>query len=151
LADQDSVKSLARLHFILHGFFKSTLAEDFKSRDSHQRFGVLSLLAVRGDQGLGELAEELGVSSSSLCIMMNRLEEGGTIRRHADPKDRRRVYYALTAGGKEHLEKERGIRLSALAEGLSRWPEDKQAEILELSRRLADLMNTPEVCGKIPL
>jgi len=148
LADRESIKDLARLHFIMHGFFKSTLAEDFKSRDSHQRFGVLSLLDVRGDQGLGELAEDLGVSSSSLCIMMNRLEEGGAIRRCADQRDRRRVYYALTTEGKNHLEKERKIRLAALAEGLERWPEEKQAEILELARRLADLMEPGGGRGK---
>ncbi len=134
----------------MHGFFKSTLSEDYKSRDSHQRFGVLSLLEARGGQGLGDLAEELGVSSSSLCIMMNRLEEGGAILRQADPRDRRRMFYALTPEGKEHLDQERAIRLSSLAEGLDRWPEEKQGEILELARRLADLMDPGEGGGKAP-
>lgn len=118
----------------------SSLSEGMKQRDSHQRFGVLSLLEHRGALGLKELADEFGLSSSSLCIMMNRLEEAHLIRREAHPSDRRRILYALTDVGLDHLIEERKVRMRAMEETLNNWTDEEREEILSLSRRLGSLL-----------
>jgi DNA-binding MarR family transcriptional regulator len=48
----------------------------------------------------GELAALLHVHPSTLSGVLARLEEGGWLARHVDPRDRRRALLGLTAKGR---------------------------------------------------
>src|SRR5690348_7265569 len=46
----------------------------------------------------GELARQTGLTTASITGVLDRLEEGGFVRRERDPKDRRRVNVKLNPG-----------------------------------------------------
>ena len=138
----ESAKELVNLRFHLHRLFRASFGEGIKHRDSHQRFGLVSLLEKRGPLGLKELSREMGISSSSLCIMMNRLEDMDLIRREEHPSDRRRTLYALTPQGARHLAEERSARLDAIAAEMDGWLPEERGEIVELSKRLSALLES---------
>jgi DNA-binding MarR family transcriptional regulator len=56
---------------------------------------VLSLLAARGPQTAGQLAEATGLTSGALTGVIDRLERAGYARRTPDASDRRRVIVTL--------------------------------------------------------
>ena len=49
---------------------------------------------------VGELAEYLGVTASTMSLTLKRLDEAGLIRRDRDPADRRVVNVRLTEDGR---------------------------------------------------
>ena len=58
----------------------------------------LNLVALTGHMTAGELARQTGLSTASITGVLDRLEEGGFVRRVRDPHDRRRVIVELAAG-----------------------------------------------------
>jgi DNA-binding MarR family transcriptional regulator len=90
-------------------------------------FAVLVTLARIGD-GAGvsqrRLMDELGLTSGTISLRMNKLEEEGLIERGADPASRRNTLITLTDRGRElfertvpaHLDNERRL-LASLTDG----------------------------------
>lgn len=66
---------------------------------SEERFRTLLTLKYYGKGYLKTLAAHDGVSSSALCIMLNRMVEEGFAVRIGDQYDRRNVSYELTDAG----------------------------------------------------
>jgi len=58
----------------------------------------LNLVALAGPMTAGELARQTGLTTASITGVLDRLEEGGFIRRERDRKDRRRVIVTLNPG-----------------------------------------------------
>jgi DNA-binding transcriptional ArsR family regulator len=58
----------------------------------------LNLVALAGPLTAGELARQTGLTTASITGVLDRLEEGGFVRRERDPKDRRRVNVKLNPG-----------------------------------------------------
>lgn len=90
-------------------------------------FGVLVTLARLDDpDGVPQrrLMDELGLTSGTVSVRMDRLAEQGLIERRPDPDDRRNSRIAMTARGRElferivpeHLDNERRV-LAALSPG----------------------------------
>jgi DNA-binding MarR family transcriptional regulator len=72
---------------------------------SAERIGVnvtdlncLNIVALTGPMTAGELARQTGLTTASITGVLDRLEEGGFVRRERDPKDRRRVIVNLNPG-----------------------------------------------------
>jgi DNA-binding MarR family transcriptional regulator len=72
---------------------------------SAERIGInvtdlncLNIVALTGPMTAGDLAKQTGLTTASITGVLDRLEEGGFIRRERDPKDRRRVIVNLKAG-----------------------------------------------------
>ena len=72
---------------------------------SAERIGVnatdlncLNIVALTGRLTAGELAQQTGLTTASITAVLDRLEEGGFVRRVRDPQDRRRVMVELAAG-----------------------------------------------------
>ena len=72
---------------------------------SAERIGInvtdlncLNIVALTGPMTAGDLARQTGLTTASITGVLDRLEEGGFIRRERDPKDRRRVIVNLKAG-----------------------------------------------------
>jgi DNA-binding MarR family transcriptional regulator len=105
---------------------------------SMQQFSALLILQHRGAQGVSDLGEHLGVSSAAASQMIDRLVQQGLLSRDEDPSDRRVRQVALTARGKELIDKSMQAR-RAWIDGLARvlTPEEQQAIAAALGR-LAD-------------
>jgi DNA-binding transcriptional ArsR family regulator len=72
---------------------------------SAERIGInatdlncLNIVALTGHLTAGELAAQTGLTTASITAVLDRLEEGGFVRRGRDPHDRRRVMVELSAG-----------------------------------------------------
>ena len=66
---------------------------------SQRQASVLDHLDEREGMALKDLAAHMGVTPSSMCLMADRLERMGYLRRKADAGDKRRVSLVLTPAG----------------------------------------------------
>jgi len=62
-------------------------------------YAALSLIGVRGQMRLTELAEELGMPLTTASDVVRRLEGRGHVRRRPNPDDGRSFLFELTARG----------------------------------------------------
>jgi DNA-binding MarR family transcriptional regulator len=62
---------------------------------------ALSYLEVHGSSGQSELARDLGLTSSALTSLVDRLERQGVAERVQHPRDRRRTTIRVTERGAE--------------------------------------------------
>lgn len=92
---------------------------------------VLVLIASRGPQNLTAVAQELGVHPSNATRTCERLVVAGLIKRRDDPSDRRYVQLALTSKGRALVNTVLEHRRNAVAEVISRIPEELRAPIAE--------------------
>jgi DNA-binding MarR family transcriptional regulator len=60
---------------------------------------ALSYLAVHGSSGQSELSRDLGLTSSALTALVDRLERQGVAERVRHPHDRRRTIVSVTERG----------------------------------------------------
>jgi DNA-binding HxlR family transcriptional regulator len=72
---------------------------------SAERIGInatdlncLNIVALTGSMSAGDLAKATGLTTASITGVLDRLEEGGFVRRERDAHDRRRVIVNLNAG-----------------------------------------------------
>jgi DNA-binding MarR family transcriptional regulator len=87
---------------------------------SEERFRTLLTLRYYGKGYLKTLALHDGLSSSALCIMLNRMVEEGFAAREGDPDDRRNVSYELTTSGTSRLNAEIERRTERICGALDR-------------------------------
>ncbi|HEU5363738.1 MAG TPA: MarR family transcriptional regulator [Gaiellaceae bacterium] len=62
-------------------------------------YGALSLIGMRGELRLTELAAELGMPLTTASDVVRRLESRGHVRRTPNPDDGRSFLFGLTARG----------------------------------------------------
>lgn len=65
---------------------------------AHQA-GVIDHLDDIEGTSMAELAKHMGVTASTMSLMIDRLQRGGYVKRTENPDDRRRVDVRLTANG----------------------------------------------------
>lgn len=96
------------------------------TRVSAHQGRVLAFLDEEDPAMVGELAEHLGVTASTMSLNLRRLEAAGYIRRERDPADGRVMNVRLTVSGArareahQDLDPERVDRLLALLEPQTR-------------------------------
>jgi MarR family transcriptional regulator, temperature-dependent positive regulator of motility len=89
------------------------------------------------------LAESLHMDENNLVLLLNGLEEAGSIARRRDPDDRRRHIVEITAGGKKVLERaERGMA-KLEEELLTALSPSEQAALKQLVRRVLESQAAP--------
>jgi DNA-binding MarR family transcriptional regulator len=71
------------------------------------QYTALTVLERHPDLSSAQLARNSFVTAQSMADMITALEARGLIERHRDPVDRRRLVVALTAGGRELLDRYR--------------------------------------------
>ena len=71
---------------------------DGKVLSAHQ-MSILSPLDSRDPTMVGELADHLGVTASTMSLNLTRLEKAGYVSRERDPADRRVMNVRLTESG----------------------------------------------------
>jgi DNA-binding MarR family transcriptional regulator len=114
------------------------------SRAAEQRFGVsaaqlfvLHRLQARGAQTIGELAAATATHQSSVSVVVQRLVDGGLVRRTTAAGDRRRREVALTAQGKRLLTRAPDLAQERLLQGLAALP---AGELRQLAASLSALV-----------
>lgn len=101
-------------------------------------FGVLRCLSERGDARVSELAQFLGVDTSTMSRHVKTLEAGGLVVRTEDPQDGRATRVGLTTAGVEVLRLLRVARHRYFTELLTGWSEADRAVLAPLLARLAN-------------
>lgn len=105
-----------------------------------EQYWLLKLLNKQDEFSIGELAEVLGVTGSSVTTACKRLEKAGllTRTRQADGQDERVVLVTLTAQGREQLEAWQQERRRELAKMLTPLSPSEQAELQRLIERILE-------------
>jgi DNA-binding MarR family transcriptional regulator len=98
---------------------KANLKEKETLKATEEQFRTLVALKEEDEVYLKDLSTKTGVSTSSLCIMLNKLCEEGLVDRKTDINDRRNTMYFLTNEGKEVFDKEKESRMLAMIELLN--------------------------------
>ena len=109
---------------------RNTLRSDVSKDDcslSLERFRCLQYLRDIHGATLTQASEGLGISPSSLCIMLKKLEQEGLVSRNRDTADRRVVRYAVSPAALVRLDEYTQKHLALLVQRLERIPaEDRQ-------------------------
>ena len=105
-----------------------------------EQYWLLKLLNKRGEMSIGELAEALGLTGSSVTTACKRLEKAGMLRRarQADGQDERIVLVSLTTQGREQLEAWQQERRAALVQMLAPLSVSEQNELQRLIERILE-------------
>jgi len=105
-----------------------------------EQYWLLKLLNKRGEMSIGELAEALGLTGSSVTTACKRLEKAGMLRRErqADGQDERIVLVSLTPQGREQLETWQQERRAALTQMLAPLSLSEQEELQHLIERILE-------------
>jgi DNA-binding MarR family transcriptional regulator len=82
-------------------------------------YGALSLIGVREEMRLTELAAQLGMPLTTMSDVVRRLEARGHVRRRPNPDDGRSFLFELTARGDREWRRGWGA-LHRVNEGLAR-------------------------------
>ncbi|CAK7008532.1 MAG: hypothetical protein PEPC_00340 [Peptostreptococcus russellii] len=72
---------------------------------------------------LKNLSKDLYVSTSSLCILLNKMVDNDYVFREEDPKDRRNTFYGMTEKGREVLAEEEDRIASVLVQNMNGFDE----------------------------
>lgn len=105
-----------------------------------EQYWLLKLLNKRGEMSIGELAEALGLTGSSVTTACKRLEKAGMLRRErqTDGQDERVVLVSLTSQGSEQIEAWQQERRVALTQMLAPLTASEQNELQRLIERILE-------------
>jgi len=95
-------EAIRRLKLNLRHFVVELLVSNFEAAENvglnPTDLGSLCLLLLHGPAPAGRLAELTGLSTGAVTGVIDRLEEGGFVRREPDPGDRRKVIVVPNPG-----------------------------------------------------
>lgn len=95
------------------------------------QYRALVVLRYRGEQRTADLAELLGVNSSTVTRMTERLVRKGLVRRVADPADRRATRIAITAAGEDIVEAVTAKRRSEISRIVRKMPSASRIAVVQ--------------------
>ena len=115
---------------------------------SAERIGInvtdlncLNIVALTGPMTAGELARQTGLTTASITGVLDRLEEGGFVRRERDPKDRRRVIVNLNPGpGLRQIGPTFGPLVKAWRAAAAGYTDEELRLLLGFQRRFEDIV-----------
>ena len=101
----------------------------------------LNLVALTGHMTAGDLAKQTGLSTASITGVLDRLEEGGFVRRVRDPHDRRRVIVELAYGpGLREIGPTFGPVVKAWRATAAEYSDDELRLLLEFQDKVEKIM-----------
>lgn len=89
---------------------------------------------------LSALSEELGLATSTVCGIVDRLERAGFLTRNTDPEDRRRIRLYLTPKTVALRDRVPALTANFLAGLMASLPDTEINKILEALKTLATLI-----------
>ncbi len=127
LADRALARRFLELLGTMKRYVREQLPPSAEEGMSEERFRTFLTLRFYGKGYLRTLAAHDGLSSSALCIMLNRLVEEGFAARTEDAENRRNVFYELTPAGSARLQAELERRTDLIHGHLARLGRDEKA------------------------
>jgi DNA-binding MarR family transcriptional regulator len=142
--------------------FRETLGRLYQRFNALQRgekrcFGVtlsqcftLELLHQEGPKTVRELADALGLDTSTVTRVVDVLARDALLRRARDEKrDRRRVFVSLTQRGRRLARQLEGCADDYCERILQRIPADRREDVLHALRVVVDAFDElPAACGQ---
>jgi MarR family transcriptional regulator, organic hydroperoxide resistance regulator len=101
-----------------------------------EQYWLLRLLRRKGALSVGELAEALGVTGSSVTTACKRLEKAALVTRERQSDDERMVRIMLTTQGHEHVEAWHQRRREIVLRWLATLDHEEQETLQHLLERL---------------
>jgi DNA-binding MarR family transcriptional regulator len=130
------------LHRFLSGFFAIPARQPASGAITFAQMRVLWTLDNNGDTATpGEVAERLGITSSTATGLVERLAEGGYIHRTHSSEDRRQVLLSLRPKGRRLMagfRKLRQSRLQRLMSGLGHQDVTRMTDALKTLNDIVD-------------
>ncbi|CEJ72753.1 MarR family transcriptional regulator [[Clostridium] sordellii] len=105
-----------------------------------KQFFTLVEIQKLGKIELKNLSRELYVSTSSLCILLNKLVELGYVYREEDPSDRRNTFYGITTEGEEVANQEIEKFMQIINDKLNKLDLIKKKELEQSLQKTIDIM-----------
>lgn len=137
--DFTPIEVITRLHRV-RGHIDAELNRVFEAHElSSANFAVLVTLARIGEDGRvsqRRLMDELGLTSGTISVRMDRLVEAGLVDRQPDPHSRRNSLITLTERGRELYERVVPAHVANERRLLSPLTEDEQQALASLLRKL---------------
>lgn len=114
-------------------------------------FAVISILQRSGpphELGQRRLMEELGLTSGTVSVRIDRLQRGGLVERHPDPADARGVLVALTDSGRQLFDQLAPVHLANEARLVAALDPPERAELARMLQiLLVEFETRPERPG----
>jgi DNA-binding MarR family transcriptional regulator len=107
------------------------------------QYRALVVLASRGPQSAGALADALGVHSSTLTRLCDRLVAKGLITRDDEPANRRRVTLALTVRGRGLVRSVTTRRRKEIADIVARLPPRQRTSLVDALHAFGEAAHEP--------
>jgi len=108
------------------------------------QYRALVLLASRGDQNAGALADALGIHASTATRLCDRLLAKGLIVRASTPENRREVTVALSPSGRALVRGVTDSRRREIREIVARLDPDDRRKVITAFKAFAD------AAGEVP-
>lgn len=109
------------------------------------QFRVLVLLSSQGPMRTGSLADRLGANASTFSRSLDRIVEGGWVRREPNPDSRREIIIGLTDDGRRLVETVTERRHREFRRILSRLAPDDQAAVVRAFELFNSAAGEPSV------
>ncbi len=87
-----------------------------------------------------ELAQKLGVTTGTLTVMTDRLEQNGLISRRPNKNDRRSIVVVLTKKGQKYFEEHHKLHLELTREITSSLSENEAKQLYTYMEELVGLL-----------
>jgi DNA-binding MarR family transcriptional regulator len=110
-----------------------------------EQYWLLRLLRHKGAMSIGELAEALGVTGSSVTTGCKRMEKAGLVTRERQSDDERMVRVMLTEQGHEQVEAWQQQRRELLSHLLAPLNQDEQAALQKLLEQILEYAERPVI------
>jgi DNA-binding MarR family transcriptional regulator len=107
---------------------------------SYVRMRLLVALECVGEQSMGQLASELGVSPRRVTALVEALEADGLVERHSHPTDGRSTLVAITDTGRKAQQVGWDEHRVEVAQAFGDLPKSQQKQLLDISRALTEAM-----------
>jgi DNA-binding transcriptional ArsR family regulator len=103
----------------------------------------LNQVALTGRMTAGDLARATGLTTASITGVIDRLEEGGFVRRVRDPQDRRRVIVELAYGpGLREIGPVFGPVVKAWRDTAAGYSDDELRLLVEFQGKVEEIMRS---------
>jgi len=99
-------------------------------------FRVLEALLHKGPLPVNTLGPLVQLTSGSISVAVDRLEEKELVKRQADKEDRRKVIVLLTAKGRTLIEKAFAVHAEAMEKATDGLSKPERAEVIVLLKKL---------------
>ena len=98
-------------------------------------FAVLELLLHKGPQAVNVIGKKVLLTSGSITTAVDRLESRKLVRRGGDPNDRRSRIVALTAAGRDLIERAFGQHAADMETALAVLAPTERATLVRLLKK----------------